>query len=108
MAVEVNVNTAKLSALIRELAPSNVQQLLARAGLEAEGLAKTQHKYKDRTGYLTSSARTDISHPGEVWVGHSALYAPYVEAWDAFLEPAVKKAVEHLIAALENIFRRAM
>lgn len=107
MSVEVRVDTKRLTALIRDLEPRNVQQLLNRAGFEAEGLAKTQHAYKDRTGYLTNSARTDTSHPGEVWVGHSAKYAPYVEAWDAFLEPAVKKAVEHLIVALENVFRRA-
>lgn len=107
MGVEVKVDTKRLSGLLRELEPAKVQQLLNRAGFEAEGLAKSQHKYKDRTGYLTGSARTDTTHPGEVWVGHSAKYAPYVERWDAFLEPAVKKAVGNLIAALEHVFRKA-
>jgi nicotinamide mononucleotide (NMN) deamidase PncC len=107
MPVEVKVNTKGLDALSSSLSPAMVDKMVRAAGFEAEGNAKRTHKYQDRTGNLTNSGGTQKKGIGEVWVGNYAEYAPYVEKWDAFLEPAIAKAVDNLRRALEAIFKRA-
>jgi HK97 gp10 family phage protein len=110
MAVEVQVDTRRLTALIGDLEPTKIQQLLNRAGFEAEGLAKQRAPVD--TGFLRSSLSTKPG-PLEVTVGASAKYAPYVELGtrrmnaQPYLGPAVTKAVANLVAALEATFRKA-
>lgn len=110
MAVEVRVDTAGLDSLVKSLSPQEIQALLRRAGFEAEGLAKGRAPVD--TGFLRGSITTDASKPGEVSVGASALYAPYVEQGtrnhraQPYLQPAVQKAADALRAALEARFRK--
>jgi len=110
MAVEVQVDTRRLTALIRDLEPAKIQQLLNRAGFEAEGLAKQAAPVD--TGYLRGSLRTERGNL-EVTIGTPAKYAPYVELGtrrmraQPYLGPAVQKAVASLTAALEHTFRKA-
>lgn len=111
MGVTVRVETKNLDELRRALSPSGIDRLLLRAGFEAEGLAKSAAPVD--TGFLRGSLSTVASGPGEVTIGASAGYAPFIEYGtrrmkaQPFLEPAVKVAGDHLKAALEVILRKA-
>ena len=107
MSVQVKLDTRGLDRLVRDLDPASLQKELLRAGFIGESEAKSNHKYQDRSGNLTNSAMTLSENPMEVTVGYSAEYAPYVEAWDPYLKPAMQKALARLRATLEDLFRRA-
>ena len=111
MGVEVSVETRKLSKLIRDLAPQQITALLMRAGFMAEAGARIAAPVD--TGILRNSLRTEKTGPKEVSVGSNVEYAPFVEMGTrfmqarAYLEPAIKAAVEWLMRELLKVFRRA-
>ena len=110
MAVEARVNTRNLDALAAGLSDRQIDASLRRAGFDAESRAKQSAPID--TGFLRSSIRTEPGR-GEVTVGASAEYAPYVEMGtrrmkaQPYLTPALQAAADSLIKALEHMFRRA-
>jgi hypothetical protein len=107
MGVIVEKKVMKLEQLIKDLSYEQIHLALARAGFKVESIAKTVHKYQNRTGYLTNSARTYTNVPYEVTVAYSAEYAGYVEEWSPFLEPAAETGARSLRAVLSHMIRRA-
>lgn len=64
----------------------------------AEYYAKTEHRYRNRTGNLERNIYAipvaQSSGSGVAFeIGSYMFYAPYVEAWHAFLQPALEKAL---------------
>lgn len=64
----------------------------------AEHYAKTEHHYQNRTGNLEANtyAQPTATESGSgvaFEVGSFMFYAAYVEAWHAFLAPALDKAL---------------
>jgi HK97 gp10 family phage protein len=111
MGVEVSANLRGIERLTRGLSAQSMQQLLQRAGFEAEGLAK--QKAPIDTGYLRSSIGAGKASSVEVPVNVGAEYGVYHELGTRYmkakpyLEPSLKKAAGNLQAALEALFRSA-
>lgn len=111
MPVEIKADLRGIDRLITGLSPRMMQQLLQRAGFEAEGIAK--QKAPIDTGFLRSSIGAGKATQSEVAVNVSAKYGAYQEMGthrmkaQPYLSPAIDKASKSLKAALEALFRSA-
>ena len=104
-------SVAKGLAKLPDNLATELQATLSKIGEAIQSRAQSQHNFITRTGRLESSVTVgDYLNTGiDVYLDTGvAPYAPYVHAWDPFLDRAIESYQPQMDAAIDDAIEKAL